>query len=345
MFEDSLVVGMIIGAVICAIPVLYILSVSVVFSLAKRNLFWTIVQEGTAKAVLRFGKFEHLEVAYKGYELDEDQNVVKEGASNGKSHQRSGLRWIGIPWIYSVHSYGFRWVAFEQGEQDGKLVQKTIPHEEKGLDYIILQDDVYYSFLRDAETKDKVPVDVDLLLTIRVVNPYRAMFRVQNWLEATQNQFKPALRGFIATTDFDELISRKEGLAREIEELLQLGSGEGEGTAERTIGEYLERHYGVRVKKVGLVRIDPAGERGEIYQEAASKQWEAEKEKDRIEMLADAEVQRLERVYGTIARHGQTGEHVRTLEALERAGQGGNTIIFPLEILQKLFGKEKSDGS
>ena len=335
--------------------------IGLVYFLAKNNIFITFVEEGTAKTILKFGKFSRAIMTYEGYGLDTEwtirdkENEVDDKGNitcNGKLLKNDqgkniklrkepllrfgGLRWVGIPLIHSVHRYNFRWISFEQGEEEGNLVQKAIPHEKESIDYILVQDDVYYSFVREAETDGMVPVNLDLLLIIRIINPYKALFRVQNWLEAVQNQLKPALRGFTATLTYEKLIQKKEQVERETDEFLQ-----ETGTA-----DYLERNYGVRLKRVGIVHIDPSGERGKTYVEAASKKWEADKEKERIEVIADAEVERLTRVYGKIESYGDTGLFIRATEAIEETGKGsGNLVVFPFGSVQQMLegwlGKKK----
>lgn len=332
-------VGIYIGIGLLAIVAIIFLGIALVYFLANHNIFWTLVEEGRAKAILKFGKFKRILLVYKGYRINlsegESEGDIKEDEGNSP---KSGLKWIGIPFINSIHEYKFRWVSFEQAEEKGKLVQKTISHEEL-IDYILVQDDVYYTFIRESETSDMIPVDVDLLLTIRIVNPYKALFRVQNWLEATLNQLKPVLRRYIANKTLNDLINKKEGVGREFEDLLR-GAGAEIDTEEAgrvNIGDYLERHYGVRIKKVGFVNIDPAGERGKIYQELMSQKWEAERNKERILTLADAEVERLKRVYEKIESFGDTGLFIRTLEAIQQTGQGeGNLVIFPFGAIEDL---------
>jgi len=342
---DVLLIGVCMGVGIIGIVGIVFGAISLVYFLAKNNIFWTIVKEGTAKAILKFGKLQRIVMTYRNCELDERWKVIEKEAEPGRS-KKSGLRLVGIPFVHSVYQYNFRWTSFEQAEEGGSLSQKAIAHQEI-LDYILVQDDIYYTFIRGAETNDMVPVDVDLLLTIRIVNPYLALFRVQNWLEATQNQLKPVLRSYIANKTFSDLITRKEGTAREMEELLMRTAEAKDATKDEKLGSYLERHYGVRIKKIGLARIDPAGDRGKVYQEAASKHWEAEKEKERITVIADADVGRMERVYGKITSYGPSGLSIKMMETIEKAAEKeGNWFIpFPLQnLINELGNKTKKKG-
>jgi len=363
---ENFLTGIYIGIYIIGCISILFGPIILVYLLAKSNIFFTIVKEGQAKAILKFGKFEKMIMCYQGYGFNEDWDVCQkvnnanDPCLNGvygaiknandeitgncdlrkDSFRIGGLMWVGIPFVHSVYRYEFRWVSFEQAEEGGKLIEKTISHEEE-LDYILVQDDIFYTFLKSADSKELVPVDMELLLTIRIINPYKAFFRVQNWLEAVQNQTKPALRGFAAEKTYADLIGKKEETERESDEFLK-NSG---------IHHYVERNYGARLKRVGLVSIDLSGERGQAYLEASTKQYEADKESDRIKTIADAEVERIRKTYSEITNHGSEGLFIRANEAIEEAGRGpSNLVIFPLgsakSMLKDLTGgiiKEKKE--
>lgn len=144
---------------------------------------------------------------------------------------------------------------------------RKIVSKEETIDFILVQDDVYYAFVDEAETKGMVPVNVSLLLTLRVVNPYKALYRVQHWLEATQNRIKPAFRSFVALKEFEELTKQREAVEEELNSFLR-------GTK---VDEFISDNYGVELVAVEIVRIDPAGEWAAKFAEAATKKWLAEK--------------------------------------------------------------------
>ena len=327
-----------------------------VYFLAKKNIFLTIVKEGQAKAIMKFGEFNRMIMCYQGYAFNEDWDVCQRVTHGMEPHingvygaiknsddeiietcelrkdprRVGGLMWVGIPFIHSVHKYKFQWTSFEQAEEDGKLIEKKVAHKEEKIDYILVQDDIYYTFLGDAETEELVPVDIELLLTIRIINPYKSLFRVQNWLEAVQNQTKPALRGFAADRKYADLIGKKEEIEREQDEFL----------SQSGIHSYTERNYGARLKRVGMVSINLSGERGQTYLELSTKQYEADREKERIQTLADAEVERISKVYDEITNHGSEGLFIRANEAIEEAGKGpSNLVVFPLEAAKSMVEK------
>lgn len=318
------------GGIVAVLGTLYLLALN--------NIFFAFVREGTAKAIRKFGEFQRIILSYKGYVLDEEWDVksvgkvgeVKAGdiALRPKGFHIGGLYWVGIPFIHDVHRYRFRWTSFAQKEEGGKLAQETVTHYEE-IDYVLLQDDIYYTFIREAEAKGMVPVDLELLLTIRVVNPYKALFRVQEWLEMTQNLLMPALREFAGTRTYEELVKVRSQTEREQDIILALGG----------VGSYIEKDYGVRVKHARLKDVNPSGERAKVYEEAATKEWQAQKEAERIKVLADAEAGRVAKEFGAVKDLGPDGLFIRTLEALETAGGGpSNVVVFPLGALKDILG-------
>lgn len=351
---DAFLTGVYIALSIVGVALILFTPIAFIYFLAKNNILFTIVKEGQAKAILKFGKFERMVMCYQGHGFNNDWDVCQRVTSGNEPHingvcgairdsnneiisncelrpepfKIGGLMWIGIPFIHSVYKYEFRWISFEQKEEGGKPIEKTISHTEENMDYILVQDDVFYSFLKGADSKELVPVDMELLLTIRIINPYKAIFRVQNWLEAVQNQTKPALRGFAAGKAYHDLIGKKEEVKRESDKFL----------SESGIADYVEENYGTRLKRVGLVSINLSGERGNAYLAASTKQYEADREKERIETIASAEVNRINRIYNEITSHGAEGLFIRANEAIEEAGKGpSNLVLFPLESAKSML--------
>lgn len=355
----EILLGVYIGLGIVGLAAIIFSVIVLLYFLAKNNLFFTFTEEGRAKAIMKYNRFHRVVMTYENYSLDYEwtvcEKVDKKQGRNPQGETRAlrpepwfrfgGLIWIGIPFIHSVYQYEFNWASFEQVAEDGMLVQKVIPHT-KEIDYILVQDDVYYSFVREAEAVGMVPLNVEMLLTIRIINPYRAFFRIQNWLEATQNRLKPALRDFTATKTFEELVAQTERTETSTTQKEEISRQFSEFLSGSQIDENLRDDYGVLLKKAEIVNIDPAGDRGETYVAAATKGWEADKEKIKIEKLADAEVGRIDRVYTKIQSYGDDGLFIRATEAIEETGRGpSNLVIFPFGSVQSMFegwlGKKK----
>lgn len=121
----------------------------VYFGLAEDNLFFTFVKEGTAKVVVKGDQVIKILIQWKGYTLDEQWNVVKEGIpmKDGKKvplgtpgakiykekcHPLGGFRYYGFWPIKDIYIYGFTWTGIKE---DGKIIH----HEKEVLDYILLR--------------------------------------------------------------------------------------------------------------------------------------------------------------------------------------------------------------
>ncbi len=326
---------------------------------ARRNLFFTFVPEGRAKIVVRGDQFDKVLMQWEGYVFDDDGNVVptnkwvKKGEvldvvevldrENGevkikrrrkpitgakiypskKKKCLGGLRFYGLWPLEDIYLYDFAWTNVLQ---DG-TVQK---HPKQTIDYVLLKVDVYWARVQKAEDSQMLPLDVELVLTIRVVNPYKTLFRVQNWLETVINRTEPAVRDVITEDTYEKWISEKEDLAdriisdKETQELLK----------------ELRSSFGVEVMAIEVRSINPTTAELDEARKATLKKYFAEKERDRITVEADAERRRLKAVYKTIQQFGDLGKLVRVLEALEKSpGAGAKWVILPglTDIISQVF--------
>jgi len=288
--------------------------------LAPSNRFFTFVNEGTAKVVVRGGQVVKVLVQLKGFTLDSDWNVV----SGQERHLFGGLRWYGIWPVDDIYIYRFRWTNVLH---DGTVQE----HEPEWLDYILLKQDVYFFKEEEVEDKNLLPLEVHVLLTIQVVNPYKALFLVQDWLETVINRFRPTLRDCIAQGEYEVLVKQRGAIGSKLF-----------GDSNTLLREFLDQ-YGVEVLAVEIKEINPSEE----YRDETLLQWKAEQEEKRVRINARAEAARLRSVYGQIERLGYTGRLIRVLEALERTPAGVLTIhAVPdlTEVLREVFG-EHSEGS
>lgn len=285
--------------------VLMVVSVIVsIYLLAEVNLFFTIVAEGTAKVVKKFGKFERCLISYHGHHLSKDGDVTKDEDKNRPLF--GGLRWVGIPFIYSVHEYRFTWTSLEQVKtSDGGTEDKMVTADEY-LDYILVQEDVYVSKVEKVETAELVPVDVVLLLTVAVKNPRKALFDVQHWLEATQNQIRPTVREFVGTKKYEVLIKEKAAAGDAISESTK-------ATRERILLE-----YGAEIITIQVYTIEPSRDtaKGIDFVELATKKYAAEREKESRVILAKARAQEIKIPAEELRRQGMEGKLLVQLDAL-----------------------------
>jgi len=315
------------------------------YVLAPSNRFFTFVKEGTVKIVVRGDKFEKALMQWSGYALDKEWNIVPEnewvkdgkvvsegtpGARKYKEpwHPFGGLRFYGLYPLMDIYIYTFTWTGVaEDGEID--------PHPKEPLSYILAEDDVYWFELVRAEDINLLPLRIEVLLTIRVLNPFKALFRIQNWLETIINRTRPLVRDAMTTDSYENLIKQQERLGVAImKKLTKLTTGR-KGTLE---AEFEDR-YGVEVRKIDVKEIDPPPE----YREITLKKYIAERQREEIVTLAGAEAERMETVYRQIQEFGDTGRLVRTLEAAEKSPFAASLTVQAIpglqEILRGVFGR------
>lgn len=314
------------GAMLCFLLVF----LAIYYWLAPSNRWFTFVKEGTAKIVVRGDKFEKALIQWERHTLDKRWNVVR-----GKEpwHPFGGLRYYGFWPVKDIYLYDFEWTGVkESGEVDH--------HPKERLDYILLKEDIYYFKIEKAEDKELLPMELEIVMTVRVINPYKALFVVQNWLEAIINRSRPAVRDAVTKRRYDELIKDKEAVGREIYKILK----------KRKLLEEFQNRYGVEVRRIEVKEINP----GKEYREATLKKYLAEREKERIITEADAKRQELERVaegeririekvYSQIRKFGDLGRLIRSLEAMEKSPLAANMTVQAVpglsEVLKGIFGK------
>lgn len=308
--------------------ILFGLFVLVWYFLAPTNRYFTFVKEGTAKVVVKGDAVIKTLIQWKGYTTDDEGNIAK-----GKApwHPLGGFRYYGFWPVKDIYNYWFKWSGITE---DGKVVH----HPPELLDFILLKDDVYWAMVDEAEDKNQLPLEIELLLTIRITNPYKALFAIQNWLETVTNRVKPAVRPIIPTYSYAEWITLKEVLGDQIF-----------GKTEPLRNEMVER-YGVELRKIEVKDINPP----EKYREKTLAPYLAEMEKQAtiikaeadkksIIIRAEGEEERIEKIFSRIAKFSDLGRLIRTLEAAEKSPLAASLTIQAIpglqEMLRGVFGR------
>ncbi|MFA7151397.1 MAG: SPFH domain-containing protein [Candidatus Paceibacterota bacterium] len=292
------------------------------FILAPRNIFWTFVLEGTAKAIMKGGQFHKFLISWEGHTFDGDWNVIK---GDDGWHPFGGLRWVGFWPFYAVYWYQFKWQTIDS--LGGLKI-----HEEGWQDYVFLKEDVYYSKMIGVEDKNLLPLDVESIKTMAVINPYKAFFSVENWLKAVDQKTEPAQRDMIGEFSFGGMIeedpkakslSQKEKISlaiverkpRKVRKDLELDKIFMNILAKRKFLRYFVDNYGIKVSFVQIKSLTPPKD----YLTSILKKDNALREKEVDIIRSEGEKKRIDNVYETIEKHGEVGKLIRTLEALEKS--------------------------
>ena len=256
--------------------------------LANFDICFTFVEEGTAKAVVRGKEFHKFLLQSKEMKFRERSWDIVPLRPDEQPEKRywferwSGARWVGLWPFFSIYNYKFKWTVAKQEEKDGKIVT-TPDMRERTIGSIYIRDVVYYGKVESAETTDNTPVDVEYLLTVRVTNPYKALFRVHRWLEAVIDLTSQRGRQYIGTRSYKQLIA---------EEGDEQNSGFAGGI--QALRGHLAKNFGVKFVYADIASVEFSRTTKKEYVEASTAAYLADAKAVAIVTEAKAEAKKIE---------------------------------------------------
>ncbi len=174
---------------------------------------------------------------------------------------------------------------------------------------------------QDVISRDNVSVRVNAVVYFRVIDPEKAIVRVEHYNEATSQMAQTMLRSVLGQHDLDGMLAERSKLNADIQQILD----------EQTEG------WGIKVSNVELKDIDL----NETMIRAIAKQAEAERIRRAKIIDAEGELQAAEKLAqaGQILADRPEAMQLRYLTALGNiAGDRSSTIVFPLpiDLMEKL---------
>jgi len=168
---------------------------------------------------------------------------------------------------------------------------------------------------QDVITHDNVTVKVSAVIYFRVMAPEKAIVEVEDYLYATSQLSQTTLRSVLGQVDLDELLSNREKINQQLQEILDRHTGP----------------WGVKVANVEVKNIDLPQE----MQRAIAKQAEAERERRAKVIHAEGELQasvKLAEAAKVLAVE-PISLQLRYLQTLtEISAEKNSTTIFPVPI-------------
>jgi len=179
---------------------------------------------------------------------------------------------------------------------------------------------------QDIITRDNVTLKVNAVITLRVVDPTKAVIEVANYIYQTSQFAQTTLRSVLGEVELDELLAHRDRLNQRIQ----------------TIIDGHTAPFGVKVVSVEVKQVDLP----ESMLRAMAKQAEAERERRSKIIHAEGEfnaAQKLVDAASLLATQPITLQ-LRYLQTLTEIGVEKNTtIVFPLPIeLMTLLNKTLS---
>ncbi|MCA1585573.1 MAG: slipin family protein [Acidobacteria bacterium] len=168
---------------------------------------------------------------------------------------------------------------------------------------------------QDVITRDNVSVKVNAVVYFRVIDARKAIVEVENYNYATSQLSQTTLRSVLGQVDLDDLLSRREHLNQELQQILDLRTDP----------------WGIKVSAVEVKHVDLP----ENMQRAMARQAEAEREKRAKIIHAAGELEASEQLSqaAAVIATQPAAITLRYLQTLtEIAAEKNSTIIFPLPI-------------
>ena len=178
---------------------------------------------------------------------------------------------------------------------------------------------------QDVISRDNVSVKVNAVIYFRIVDPEKAVIRVENVFEATSQLSQTTLRSVLGQHELDDMLAERDKLNEDIQNILD----------QRT------DNWGIKVANVEIKHVDL----DESMIRAIAQQAEAERSRRAKVINAEGEYQAAERLVdaGRILNQVPEAMQLRYLSTRhEIANDRSNTIVFPLplEMIGKLSKKE-----
>jgi regulator of protease activity HflC (stomatin/prohibitin superfamily) len=182
---------------------------------------------------------------------------------------------------------------------------------------------------QDVITRDNVSVKVSAVLYYRVMDPNRAVIRVENYHYAASQLAQTTLRSVCGQAELDELLSKRDVINLKIQDII----------------DHQTDPWGIKVSLVEVKHIDLPQD----MQRAMAKQAEAERERRAKVIQAEGEFQAADKLTeaATILAKEPVSVQLRYLETLRQiATENHSTVLFPLPMeFLEVFGKKKVGGA
>ncbi|MCX6787466.1 MAG: hypothetical protein NTY93_03030 [Candidatus Kaiserbacteria bacterium] len=347
--------GVELGLLVAGLVGLFLL----VYYAAQNKIFFTAPKEGTAEFVVVGNAVKRMIMVWKGHSANEQFAVELNKSQINKwyLHFRNPINWmkpLGIYWIglwpfYQIYRYDFVWTE-ERKDDEGAIIPFTRRAIKKG-------GEGQTPYIRnDIKTKSGIALKFILLVTIRIENPYKALFSGEDWLERTGGAINNMTMRYAGSLEYEGITASLPAtltIFRESVEVKETNTLEGflkmlgDGQADDAIGTDLLLNYGIRIVAAKIHSLgfanaeaakqlsDATTQRYVAEQKGLGEQAEATGKAMATRTLADAEEYRINKIYLPIAGEDKDARmNIRKLEAMEKSGAaGGNTIVVPDELL------------
>lgn len=170
---------------------------------------------------------------------------------------------------------------------------------------------------QEVITKDNVTVNVDAVVYFRVNDSEKAVLEVANYVYASSQFAQAALRDVTGNVDLDDLLSKRESVSQQIEEIVDAET----------------EKWGIDIENVKIQNIELPGD----MKRAMARQAEAERDRRAVVIDAEGERQAAKGISDAadILAKAKSGMNIRTLQTLERISDSSSQktlVVLPSEM-------------
>ena len=171
---------------------------------------------------------------------------------------------------------------------------------------------------QDVISRDNVSVRVNAVVYFRVIDPEKAIIQVEQYLEAISQLAQTTLRSVLGQHELDDMLAERDALNHDIQAILDRQTDA----------------WGIKVANVEIKHVDL----DESMIRAIAAQAEAERQRRAKVIHATGEKQAASELVEAAEMLAKQPKAIqlRYLQTLtEIAGDKSNTIVFPLDLLEK----------
>ncbi|MGD8346403.1 MAG: slipin family protein [Lysobacterales bacterium] len=174
---------------------------------------------------------------------------------------------------------------------------------------------------QDVISRDNVSVKVNAVVYFRVIDPEKAIIQVERYLEAVSQLAQTTLRSVLGQHELDDMLAERDALNKDIQGILDRQTDA----------------WGIKVANVEIKHVDL----DESMVRAIAAQAEAERQRRAKVIHATGEKQAAKELVEAAHMLDQAPSAIqlRYMQTLtEIAGDKSSTIVFPLNLLDKIRG-------
>lgn len=344
---NTILYSIIYGSAIAGVVLLlFLLIITIIWITAFTGKFFTFIREGEGIAIKKGEGYHKSIIAFDGHHLHYDETLKTNGVTEGREKTEGfigflkeylGIYWVGFWPVISIYKYEFRWKEWSSDEDGYKLKSRT-----PSTSFFFVKTFRYASFLQAAEAKGNISVDVKFSLFVRIVYPQIALFRAEDWFLQLDDYVLRRARIYVGELEFDELRTETGEVSKSkfsdcITKLNLETSANEDGVIQR---------LGVKIISAQIVEVDISGTEEEKRKnlEATTEKYRKEQEGAGIIALGNARAKAIQAEGRAIKELEDIGAMLRRQQAIEKAGEGGNIVVFTNDSNSSTLTTEKVAG-